>query len=85
MFDSGVAITFCQYFNDGQPLRRDLVAMILQLLDNGVESLVRICQRKPLFLINNHFQLTFIFFSINTGFERLKQKARIAFRKPRPG
>jgi hypothetical protein len=57
--------TFGKDVNDRQPLRRYLVAIIPYFLDDGFKSFSMVCQLKPLFLNNNHFQLTLILFSVN--------------------
>ena len=48
IFNTGMAFTFGKKFNNGQPLRRYLVAAIPQFLDDNFKSIIRVCHLKPL-------------------------------------
>jgi hypothetical protein len=44
-----MALALGQNFDDGQPLRRHLVAVIPKFPDNGVKSIFMICQLPSLY------------------------------------
>jgi hypothetical protein len=85
MLDAGMALAPGQNLNDGQPLGRQLVAIVPQFPDDGVESIFRVGQLKPHLSNNNYYQLTSISFYVNGYFRSSRQGRSMMLPSPANG